>query len=114
MATYSATTAATSSARTATGNSGPIDIAAHASNLAVLINCTAASGTTPSLTLSVEWSHDGTVFAPAETADAFTAITAATSKVKAFAVKGNYYRLVWTITGTTPSFTFTLSTYTTA
>lgn len=105
---------ATSAARTTTGNSGasvPIGILTRSTNLSILVNCTAVSGTTPSLTLSVEWSHDGTTFAPAETADAFTAMTTTGSKVKTFTIKGDYYRVVWTITGTTPSFTFGLTSY---
>ncbi len=76
--------------------------------LCLLVNVTAASGTSPSLTLSVEWSNDGTVFATPEVADAFTALTAVAIKVKAFERKAAFYRVVWTITGTTPSFTFKL------
>jgi hypothetical protein len=63
------------------------------------------------MTLSVEWSLDGgTTFGPADPVDAFTAVTnvATGVKVKLFDVKGPHYRVVWTITGTTPSFTFKL------
>jgi hypothetical protein len=56
----------------------------------------------------------GTTFAtPDGTADAFTALTAAGVKVKQFALKAPHYRLVWTITGTTPSFTFSARTWAT-
>jgi hypothetical protein len=80
-------------------------------NLSVLLNCTAASGTTPSLTVEVQWSHDGTNFASAATPDTFTAITVAGKVVKSFQVKGRFARLAYVITGTTPSFTLTASGY---
>lgn len=81
------------------------------SNLSVLVNATAVSGTTPSLTVEVVWSHDGTTFASAATPDTFTAITATGAVVKQFPVKGRYARLKYTITGTTPSFTVTATGY---
>lgn len=80
-------------------------------NLSVNVNVTAASGTTPSLTIEVVWSQDGTNFASAATPDVFTAITAAGAVVKSFPVKGRYARLKYTITGTTPSFTATITAY---
>lgn len=105
-----------SAARTTTGNSagyqsppGPqMDIA---QNLGILIDITAVAGTGPNLVLSVEWSYDGISFAQADPADQMTAITAASKKVKIFQIKADFYRLVWTITGTTPSFTFSAYAY---
>lgn len=79
--------------------------------LAILLNVTAASGTTPSLAVEVQWSHDGTVWSSASPQDTFTAITATGSVVKNFQVKGRFARLSYTITGTTPSFTFTATGY---
>lgn len=104
-----------SGARTVSGNSGPINLATSAGEtLALLSDVTAASGTTPSLTFSVEWSHDYTVFAPADPVDTHgAAITAADKRVKVYAVKGSSYRVVWAISGTTPSFTFAVSEFTT-
>jgi hypothetical protein len=81
--------------------------------LSLLLDVTAASGTTPSMTVNVEWSMDGIAFAPAETADTFTAVTATGRKVKTFSVKAPSFRVVWTISGTTPSFTFSVTAYTT-
>lgn len=108
----SSTTVAASAARTATGNSGAVRTPRGALRLAVLVDVTAVSGTSPSATFSVEWSHDGTTFAVADTtADAFAAVTAAASRVRSFEAKGEWFRLVWTITGTTPSFTFSASAY---
>lgn len=74
--------------------------------LTVLLNVTAVSGTSPSMTVNVEWSHDGATWFKADPADTFTAITAAGSVCKQFNVKGLYARLNCTISGTTPSFTF--------
>lgn len=83
----------------------------NARTLNVLIDCTAASGTTPSLAVEVQWSYDGTNWFTADPADAMTAITAASKRVKSFAVKAPYARVVQTITGTTPSFTYEVRTY---
>lgn len=80
-------------------------------NLSVNVNVTAATGTTPSLTIEVQWSQDGTTFASAATPDVFTAITATGAVVKSFQAKGRYARLKYTITGTTPSFTATVTAY---
>jgi hypothetical protein len=97
-----------SAARTTTGTSGTLAVPEAGSQLSLLLNVTAASGTTPSMTVSVQWSDDGgTTWADADTADAFQAITAAKVTVKAFQVRAPMYRLAWAITGTTPSFTFT-------
>lgn len=97
---------ATSSARTASGDSGTLDAPTEATTV-IAIDCTAVSGTTPSATFTLSWSMDGgTTYHVGDTADTFTAITAAAKVVKSFVTKGNAYKLVWTITGTTPSFTF--------
>src|SRR5262249_33825008 len=98
-----------SAARTATGNSGALGFDFSGSNLELLVDVTAVSGTSPSMTISVEWSQDGgTTFAQADPADAMTAMTAAGTKVKEFSAKAPVCRVVWTITGTTPSFTFSV------
>ena len=103
-----------SAARTTTGNSGALDLAAQGaqSSFALLSNVTAIGGT-PNMVLTVEWSHDGTNFAVAEPADSHgAAITATGLRVKKYDVKGTHYRIVWTITGGTPSLTFTVTQYT--
>lgn len=104
---------ASSSARTATGQGTGIVLPPTADNVAVSVVVTAVSGTSPSCTFTLEWSNDGTNWAQADSADTFTAITATGNKVKTFAVKGVMARLVWTITGTTPSFTFSSTAVTT-
>lgn len=100
-----------SAARTVTGNSAALLLREKGEILNLLVNVTAASGTTPSLALTVEWSHDGTNFAQGDTADTFAAITTTSAKAKGFSIKAPFYRVVWTLTGTTPSFTFSVSDY---
>lgn len=103
-----------SAARTTTGNS-PAIACEKGLQLNVLVEVTASSGTTPTLDFTVEWSMDGTNFASGQAADSFTQITAATVRaVKQFAVKAPFFRLVWTVGGTTPSFTFAASRYVTS
>lgn len=99
-----------SAARTVTDNSGAtgFDTAGN-SALALELNVTAVSGTTPSVTLSLEWSNDNAAWAPADPVDTFTATTTVSRKVKNFSVKGRYVRTVWTISGTTPSLTFVVN-----
>jgi len=102
-----------SAARTATGQSAALQCGG-APVLNLLVNTTAASGTTPNMVLSVEWSPDGgTTWCTSDAADAFTAITTTTNLAKQFKAKSNTYRIVWTLTGTTPSFTFSVREYTT-
>ena len=112
MAYEDAVIVVTSAARTTTGNSGAL-VSPKALNLGLSVEVTASSGTTPSLVASVEWSMDGTNFCAADTtADAFAAITTSPVRVaRAFTVKAPFYRVVWTLTGTTPSFTFSCSRY---
>lgn len=93
-----------SAAETTTGNSGAQT--ANGTKLGIGISVTATAGT-PTLDLTVEWSGDGENFGAADTTpDAFAQLTAVGSTGKVFDVKAPYYRLVWTIAGTTPSFTF--------
>lgn len=98
-------TVLSSAARTTTGQSTAFAVGNN-DYLDVLIDATAVTGTSPSMTVSVEWSHDGASWFVADPADSFTAITTASKKVKQFTVKGLYARLNYAITGTTPSFTF--------
>ncbi len=76
----------------------------------LLVNVTAVSGTTPSMALTVEWSNDGSVWYKSDPPDAFTAITAVGTAVKQFVAKAHQFRVVWALTGTTPSFTFAVET----
>ena len=98
-----------SAARTTTGTSSALD-APEGADLVLSASVTAASGTTPTLDLSVEWSSDGgTTWYTADPADTITQFTAAAARVKRFTAKGTEYRVRWTIGGTTPSFTFAVT-----
>jgi len=111
---YQVVTAVPSAARAASGTGQNVLGADTGDTLSLQLNVTAASGTTPTLAVNVEWSMDGGVtFAQAETPDAFTQVTGTGNKVKTFTAKAPAFRLVWTIGGTTPSFTFAVLAYTT-
>lgn len=96
---------AASAARTATGNGATTD-AANVHSLSLLLDVTAASGTTPNLTVTIEESDDGTTW---RTVAAFAAKTAVSTERKSFQVSADFVRAVWAITGTTPSFTFSVT-----
>ncbi len=102
-----------SAARTTNGNSGSITPTGDGETINFNVRATAVSGT-PSLALSIEWSNDGTNFAVPETPDTFTAITTTIERVKSFERKAKFYRIVWAITGGTPSITFLIYEYSTA
>jgi hypothetical protein len=101
-----------SAARTTGGQSAGDGVTDNAALLAVLVNVSAVSGTSPSLTIGVQWSADGgATWADADPVDTFTAITAAGVKAKTFQRKSPMHRITWAITGTTPSFTFDVKTW---
>lgn len=104
-----------SAARTANGNSGILLLPERGELLHILIAVSAVSGTTPSMTPSLSWSDDGTAatLVPADPTDAMTALTATPGALKTFQVRGQWYQINWTITGTTPSFTFAAYAYVT-
>lgn len=98
-----------SAARTTSDNSGVIGLFDRGEVVSLLIDVTAASGTGPTLDLEVEWSQDGgTTFAKADPPDSFAQITAVKKVTEQFQAKGDMYRVVWTIGGTGPSFTFSI------
>lgn len=81
------------------------------STVNIEIISTAITGSTPSGTFSVLWSDDGINYA-AVTADTFPAQTVAGNLIQQFSSKGQFFKLSWAITGTTPSFTTTALVYT--
>ena len=96
-----------SAAYTATANGAGVMLSGDTEYVSVLVAATAVSGMTPTLDLKLQWSDDGgTTWADAQPADTFTQITAVGNVVKVFQAKGTWMRLVYTIGGTTPSFTF--------
>lgn len=104
---------AASASRTTTGNSGA-KFAPDGVNLNLLLEVTAQSGTTPTLDVTVEWSMDGTNFGIGQPADSFTQVTTVTPTrvVKSFTTKAPQFRVVWTLGGTTPNYTFQVTRYT--
>lgn len=78
-------------------------------NLSVSLNVTAIASS-PSLTVEVQWSNDGTTFISATTGDSFTALTAVGTALKSFTAKARYARLKYTFSGT-GSATLTASGY---
>ena len=96
---------APSGVRTANGSGGAYVMGARGT-LRLSLAVTAASGTTPNLVVTVETSADGTTWYAAGT---FAAKTAVSSERKSFSGLDRYARVSWAITGTTPSFTFSVA-----
>jgi len=73
--------------------------------LTAYLSVTAVSGTAPTLNAVIESSPDGSVW---YTHTSFTQATASTTEAKSLSNFGKNIRVVSTLGGTTPSFTFTL------
>lgn len=87
--------------------SGTVDLGAvpdMASELAVYINLTALTGTTPVVTVTYQSSPDGVTFWDNTAGSAMSTVSKTLIKVPT--VIGKYGRLSYVITGTTPSITF--------
>lgn len=94
-----------SAARTVTGTVDLGTVPGEHTELLIYLNVTAVSGTTPSMTVTYQSSHDNTTFFDNT---AGTAITVAGKQlIKITSGAGNWGRLSYAISGTTPSFTFT-------
>jgi hypothetical protein len=97
---------ATSSARTTTGQGSAVSTGVEQAQVAKL-DVTAASGTTPSLTVLIEESPNGST--GWSTHSSFTARSTTGSQVIDLKKRSQpFLRASWTITGTTPSFTFSV------
>lgn len=94
-----------SGTRTTTTTSPAIDSGPGVADILVMIHVTAASGTSPTLVCSVEQSNDGTSWTAIGGGTAPT-LNAAGNTVCNAAVPQRFARVVATIGGTTPSFTF--------
>lgn len=89
---------------TATGNAPLVIDPVNKGTLRAVLNVTAASGTTPSLTVNVQTSYDNGDTDAWHTVASFTAATATGVQRKTFAID-RYVRVTYTVSGTTPSFT---------
>lgn len=94
-----------SAARTVSGSGASVDLGLRTA-FALDLVVSAASGTTPTLLVKVETSKDGATWRPL---DSFAQVASAGPVTRFFAGADRYVRAVWTIGGTTPSFTFSLS-----
>lgn len=99
-------TIAPSAARTTTGNSGWIDSQGF-DDLVLELDVTAASGTTPTLNVTVDTAETAAGGSSRSVA-AFAQKTGISNERKSFPGIDNFYRVTWTIAGTTPSFTFSI------
>jgi hypothetical protein len=102
-----------SAARTTTGNGNTFSTYSPIAGMVLYINVSAASGTTPSLTVKLQDSPDGgTTWYDVASATAMT-----TTGTQAFRINlantpaSDLLRIAWTISGTTPSFTFKVDSY---
>lgn len=97
-----------SGALTASGQSSAIDVGG-AGTLRAQVQVSAVSGTSPSVTVTIQTSHDaGATDAWRTAGSAYSAITAvANSPWQCFAVD-RYVRVSYTVSGTTPSLTTTV------
>lgn len=97
-------------ARSSSGNGTATEIVAvpAGSRLYSALHVLSASGTTPSLTVTVESDVDGAFGSPVTqlTHTAATAISSEILRTSGSAITDTFYRVTWTISGTTPSFTF--------
>ena len=103
-----------SQARTASGTGGVYTTLGRGTKTVMEVNVTAVSGTSPTLDIYVQTSHNGETFMDASflntsTPLKFPQITAVGSYSLQFEYYGLYLRLRWDIGGTTPSFTFSTS-----
>lgn len=95
---------AAAGARTVTGNGSVIEVGDKGVARLVL-NVTAASGTTPTLSVAIYTSHDGATWRSAGT---FTQVAAVGVQRAIFNID-RFVRPTWVIGGTTPSFNFTIA-----
>ncbi len=96
-----------STTQTTSGTGPTIDVSGYAiTSLDLDLIITAVSGTTPSMTVVLQDSPDGINWVTYQT---FTAQTApGTTEIQTNNPPNHFLRVTWTITGTTPSFTFSL------
>lgn len=98
-----------SAARTTTASATAIPGFAAAAKLVLQLNVTAASGTAPTLDVVVQDTVDGTNYSTIAT---FTQATAVTREVIRLSTPfTDSLRVVYTIGGVTPSFTFAVVTW---
>jgi hypothetical protein len=100
-------------ARTATGNGAVApDLRDIEGEIAILLDSAAGTGTTPTLDVKIQDSADGSTGWTDIAGATFTQVVAVASQQKLVLNKDavrRYIRIVHTIAGTTPSFTFSVN-----
>src|SRR5262245_58427956 len=98
-----------SAARTASGNGSALDLGGIHTTAVLALSVTAASGSTPTLAVTVKTAPTAT--GPVRTSlGSFTTISAAAYEEKRFPGAKRYLRIDWTIGGSgPPSFTFSVA-----
>lgn len=94
------------SALTVTASGASAAFNTTGSVLDIEVEVTAISGTAPSVAFAVQWSDDGTNWGAPSSADTLGSFSATGNAVGQFAVLGEFWQLVWTVGGTSPSATF--------
>lgn len=99
-------------ARTATGNGTGIDVQTMDGDLYLILDSAAGSGTTPTLDIKLQSSDTSGGTYTDITGATFTQVTATASQQSITISKDEvrrWIRVVYTISGTTPSFTFSVN-----
>lgn len=95
-------------ARTTSSSTAGYDTGSLNGLRGLYLNVTAATGTLPTLDVTVETSNDNSAWSVVGTA--FTQATGATTQRKSFSGLDRYVRITWVIGGTaTPTFTFSVT-----
>jgi len=92
-------------AAAAGASSGPVANAGLAADVVLLVHCTAATGTTPTLNVSLEESSDGSAWT-AVPGSATPQLTAAGNAMSNARLTKSFVRVTSTIGGTTPAVTY--------
>lgn len=99
---------ATNTAITTSGNSTGVQVQ-PVGNVGGPVSChvsvTAVSGSTPALTVSLQWSWNNSTWISGNADETFAPITATGAALLTVPSRAPYVRAAWTVTGGTPSFT---------
>jgi hypothetical protein len=98
-----------SAAGAGTVTSGPVSAAGQAAYVIVMVHCTAATGTGPTLDVSLEESANGSSGWTAVTASAITQLTGTGNRVACAVVTKNFVRVSATVGGTGPAVTASIA-----
>lgn len=95
------------SAALTTTTTGAAKLITNGASVSLTVNATVVSGTTPTYDFKIQESNDGTTWTDVWAAQRLAAVSSLTTP--AIRIRGNQYRYVETVSGTTPSFTRTIT-----